>query len=863
MRLLSSPLLRVFAITATLGVPAAIFGACHHATSTDDPDGGDPDGGACASSPTLPAVEALFTSRCAGLSCHGGGPSGVFPPLAAGEPSAWLGLASKEDASKQLVVPGHPEQSFLYMKVSGMQGPKGGALMPLGAASPIPEADAIRDWIAAGAPGSCAGADAGPPPTPVAIDPNTLDQGQLFTCPADAPPGSSPARIRRIDSPEWTYALPQALNGWHGGNQSAAHLNPFTALATQPYSTYAGGVTIDTATLDLYFQVLPEAPGSWMANDPASAGTGGLRIKGINDDGALSCMFGPSTKIEVSPTDTCIDTFVDRFLTLGVLARAPTSAEHANLRALLKTTLAAEGGDVSKRQATLALVGQAAWLTSGALFRSEVGAPGKDPAQRNRLSNEELALVVGSMLSFHRPGAPMLGLPFNAFVGPPDPDDECHPWLHLVSEAAADGTIQEPATIKKLIAAYGGGVDPGGQPLACQSGTTVRRRDLSMELDKRRLGPRGEYWLAPRIAGFFREWLGYGNAENVFKDTPGLTSKYATTGNMYDITTLGFNNLQSGYYGYESTLVGQMDDTIARTVLDAAQSHDDVFKALMSTRLFRLPSDRADTNGVSCTQDSDCTQMGFTSCSSLVGTCASSIAKSTLTAARVFNVDGVPATDAGRWVTMPAAERAGVLTHPAWLSAHGNNFQDDPSLVHRGKWVREKLFCETVPGLELVMVQAKLGVRGASLSARDRVEAATDANATCVGCHRLMNTLGYPFEMYNHAGFLRAWDRYEDDGTTEHPPDATSTIDNLPDPALNVAIKDAVDFAERVSTSAYARRCFIRQAFRYFMGRDETMADQCTLAAMEQALDQGSFFDMLAVLASSDAVLYRTTGGQP
>src|SRR5262249_49505149 len=162
-----------------------------------------------------------------------------------------------------------------------------------------------------------------------------------------------------------------------------------TALATQPYSTYADGVTLDTATLDLYFQVLPEAPLSWVGNDPAY--TGGLRINGINDDGALGCMFGPDTQIEASPTDECIDTFVDRFVTKGVLARAPTSEVHANLRALLKTTLGAEGGDVSKRPATLALVGQAAWLTSGALFRSEIGAPSKDAAERNRLSNEELS----------------------------------------------------------------------------------------------------------------------------------------------------------------------------------------------------------------------------------------------------------------------------------------------------------------------------------------------------------------------------------------------------------------------------------------------------------------------------------------
>jgi hypothetical protein len=850
-RLSADRSLRVLVVVAA-GFSAGALEACHHTPSAE--------GGACSASPTLPPVVALFTSRCAGSSCHSAGPGGMFPPLAEGEPSAWLGLASHENPAQKLVVPGHPEQSYLYAKVSGTQGPSGGALMPLGAAMPIPEAQAIHDWIAAGAPGSCDGADAGAPPT-VTPDPNALDQGQLFTCPAGAPPASSPARIRRIDSPEWTYALPQALNGWNGGSGSTGHLNPFTALATEPYSTYAAGVTIDTPTLDLYFQVLPEAPNSWIASDPIAFGP---RIKGVNDDRALDCMFGSYGDVTANPTDACIDTYVDRFLTYGVLSRAPTPAEHASLRALLVATLATEGGDVTKRQATLALVGQAAWLTSGALFRTELGSAGNDPAHRSRLSNAELALTVGGMLSYHRPGSPMLGGPFDSFVGPSDPDDWCHPWLHLVSEAAANGTIQDPATIKQLVTAYGGGVDPGGQPLVCQTGMTVRRRDLSMELDTRYLATRGEYYLAPRLAGFFREWLGYGNANNVFKDTPGATSRFATTSDMWDPTTLGYGNLQSGYYGYESTLMAQLDDTIARTVIDAANAHEDVFKALMTTTTFHLPSDRDDTNGVACTQDSDCTASGFTTCATQAGLCSDSIAQITVNSARVYDVEGVPSTDAGRWVTMPAAERSGVLTHPAWLTAHGDNFQDDPSLVHRGKWVRENLFCETVPGLELVMVQARLGVRGPTLSARDRTAAAIDPNPTCLGCHRLMNTLGYPFEMYDHAGFLRTWDKLDADGMTQHPPDATSTITNAPDPALDVAITNAVDFAQRLSTSAYARRCFIRQAFRYFMGRDETLADQCTLTAMESALDAGSFFDMLGVLASSDSVLYRTpTGGQP
>ncbi len=264
----TSPL-RVFLI-AGLSLPAATIGACHHGGGSESgPDGGE---SACTASPTLPPVQALLTSRCAGSSCHSAGPGGMFPPLAEGEPSAWLALASHEMPGMQLVVPGHPEQSYLYLKVSGTQGPSGGALMPLGASTPIPEVADIHDWIAAGAPGSCSGADAGAPPTMVAADPNALDQGQLFTCPAGAPPASSPARIRRIDSPEWTYALPQALNGWNGGSGDTGYLNPFTALATEPYSTYASGVTVDTATLDLYFQNLPAAPGSW---GRTAAGLGG------------------------------------------------------------------------------------------------------------------------------------------------------------------------------------------------------------------------------------------------------------------------------------------------------------------------------------------------------------------------------------------------------------------------------------------------------------------------------------------------------------------------------------------------------------------------------------------------------------
>ena len=175
-------------------------------------------------------------------------------------------------------------------------------------------------------------------------------------------------------------------------------------------------------------------------------------------------------------------------------------------------------------------------------------------------------------------------------------------------------------------------------------------------------------------------------------------------------------------------------------------------------------------------------------------------------------------------------------------------------MVLRGRWVRENLFCETVPGLELVMVQAQLIPRSEEFSARERMERSFLENEngdTCRGCHDQMNSLGLPFETFNHAGFVRV----EDHGSA---PDGSTTIDNLPDPALNRSYANPIEFVQALAESRYARRGFIRHAFRFFMGRDEVLADGCTLAEMEAALDEtGSFFAMMEALVSSQTFTHR------
>lgn len=793
-------------------------------------------------------VIVFFEERCASSGCHNAG--GRFPELTRNGLPRLTATMSETEPSLPLLVAGDPDGSFLYRKLAGEQGPGNGAIMPLGTATPIPEATLIRAWIAAGASVDC---DDLPPPRAI-DDPNALDQGALFTC-ASPTVDASPARLRRVERREWTHAVVKPLSGtWWG---STARDNPLSAPEGLAYSTYTRDVSVDPATLDLYMLVLPEAPAIWTARDPQGAPgfIPGVRTAAVYDDPTLRCMFE-----DAAPDAACIDNYVDTLLREGVLFRSPTEGEHARLRALLVATIAEEAGDASLRRASLLHVGQAAFLMAGALFRSEIGEPVEaDPAMRRRLTLDELALAIGFTLSTHPVGAPV---PVSTTELPPEDPDSLDPAggrLGMIRAAADDGTLYDPAVIRGILSTYRGGID-------------ASRHDLHLEEDTRDVPARGEYWLAERIQDFFREWLDYESSLSAFKDAPGATGRWdgEYTGDpMWDPTTLAYGNLQESYYGYETTLVDQLDDTIARTVIESHENGDDVFTALLTERTWLLPSNLAETNGAACDDTSDCTESGYESCTG-IGLCGNSVSGSTVYMTRVYDrTTNVPATDAGRWVEMPADARMGVLTHPAWLTAHGGNFEDDASAVRRGHWIRENLFCQTVPGLENVMVEAQLVPSAPELSARARIavsiedEAMNPLSPTCMGCHGLMNSLGMPFEIYNHAGFTRVWDHGA--GGAHGPVIGTSTVTNAPDPALNGDYESAIDLSERIAASPYARRCFLRQVFRFFMGRDEVAADACTLTAMEDALaESGSFFDVLEALILSDAFQYRTIeGGAP
>lgn len=226
----------------------------------------------------------------------------------------------------------------------------------------------------------------------------------------------------------------------------------------------------------------------------------------------------------------------------------------------------------------------------------------------------------------------------------------------------------------------------------------------------------------------------------------------------------------------------------------------------------------------------------------------------------------------------PVDHRVGMLTHPAWLVAHSGNFDTDP--IRRGKWIREHLLADTIPEIP-IGVDAAL-VEDPHKTLREKLEKTT--RAECWRCHKQMNPLGLPFEAYDDFGRFQDEVFYTVDreiaGTffereakikqakqkkqpevqfTTQPIDTRGALTGSGSAELDGDVKDVQDLMQRLARSDRVRQSFVRHAFRYWMGRNETLNDSPTLMAADKAYvkSDGSFKELLVALLTSDSFLMR------
>ena len=196
--------------------------------------------------------------------------------------------------------------------------------------------------------------------------------------------------------------------------------------------------------------------------------------------------------------------------------------------------------------------------------------------------------------------------------------------------------------------------------------------------------------------------------------------------------------------------------------------------------------------------------------------------------------------------TLPEGQRLGLLTHPSWLVSHSDAM--DNHAILRGRWIREKLLGGGIPDIPITVDAMLPDEPNTTLRERMRVT----REKYCWTCHEKMDPLGLPFEMYNHAGLFRT-------SELEKPVDTSGEIIGSGDPALDGPVKNALEMIEKLAVSERVEQVFVRHAFRFWMGRNETLNDAPVLQAAHKAYREsgGSMNALLVSLLTSDAFLYR------
>ncbi len=213
--------------------------------------------------------------------------------------------------------------------------------------------------------------------------------------------------------------------------------------------------------------------------------------------------------------------------------------------------------------------------------------------------------------------------------------------------------------------------------------------------------------------------------------------------------------------------------------------------------------------------------------------------------ASFYGVHG-PKSAAFERVDLDPSERSGFLTQASLMALYAKPNQSSP--IHRGKFVREQLLCQTLPPPPANIVITPPVVKP-GVSTRERfIE--HSAKSFCAQCHHLMDPIGFGFEHYDAVGLFRNRDQ-------GMPVDASGEIYDSVD--ADGPFDGVVELGKRLAGSNQVRQCFATEWFRFGYGRAEGPDDACRLAQFEKAFSASgnNVKSLLVALTQTDAFRYR------
>lgn len=188
------------------------------------------------------------------------------------------------------------------------------------------------------------------------------------------------------------------------------------------------------------------------------------------------------------------------------------------------------------------------------------------------------------------------------------------------------------------------------------------------------------------------------------------------------------------------------------------------------------------------------------------------------------------------WVPYGASGRKGILSHGAVLSNGVKQADTSPTL--RGKWIRNRLFCEEIPppppnAVADVPPPATTG----AICKKDRY-LVHDSVQSCAGCHQQMDPIGFGLEQFDRAGKFR-------DREADHPECLISGEGALTGFGT---FRGPAGLADLMISSGALESCVVKQLFRYTVGRKEQANDLPLITELTgQFTEQGRRFDLLVL----------------
>lgn len=340
----------------------------------------------------------------------------------------------------------------------------------------------------------------------------------------------------------------------------------------------------------------------------------------------------------------------------------------------------------------------------------------------------------------------------------------------------------------------------------------------------------------PRILRFFREYFQYAAAEEVFKDN-------------------------RTYPDHDARTLIEDTDRLVEYILE--QDKEVLYELLTTNKAFVAYKTAADTKQKRAQALKEFEEKKKADPKKYETKKPQKVGRS------IYEVYNLPDFPDEQPVELPADQRAGILTQPSWLVAFSKS--DENHAILRGKFVRERLLGNVVPDIPIT-VDAQLPI-APDKTLRQRME--VTQQEYCWQCHKLMNRVGYPFEAYDHLGRFRTEEMVLDiEATAKNvdkkgkplgdvmkgvPADATGGVEFASHAKIEGDVNGAVDLLHRLAKSEYVEQVFVRHAFRYWLGRNETPGDAASLQAAHKAYREsgGSMKALIVALVTSESFLYR------